>query len=100
MLLRERLHQLVRGACRQALALELLDPRLGDVGSDSPELRGLLAGQLDGLSARVHERLLPGNVQGIPGLTDLLLLASRRLDDQLLEVGRQLGVKVRVYREA
>src|SRR6202008_1605591 len=90
-LLGERAHQLVRFARRQALALELLQLALGDLGADLTEARVLFLRQADGLRAAVDQELLADRVERVPAFTDLLLHALDRVVEQLPQVRRQLA---------
>src|SRR5687767_1635016 len=99
-LLGERLDRLEGLTCRQALALELLQLCLGDFHADLAKARVLLRREPDRLRAAVDERLLAHVVERVPACADLFLHALHRVVDQLLQVGRELGVKVRVHADA
>src|SRR6478736_508807 len=100
MLFRERLDQLEGGPSRQALRLELLQLGLGDFGADLAEARVLGRREPDRLRAALYEEPLADVVERVPAGTDLLLHSENRPVDELLQLGRQPGVEVRVHADA
>src|SRR3981189_1388999 len=99
-LLGQRLHRRIDSARRHALSFEVLDLGLVDHGADLAELGVFGRGELDRLAATVHERLLAGDVEAVPGLAYLLFDAGDGFGHHLLQVGRQLAPEILVHTDA